>query len=238
VSPRIRTARAVLLALAVAGAPVLQMAGFLTHPELPDSSAGLLELVGRDPAGWFRIHAVASASAALSIVASVALASLVRSRGAVLATVGATLAAIGGGMLAIAFGAEAELVSLAADPSLDRTAMAALLDLQPASPATALLMAGFPFAGIGSLLLAVALLRSRSVPRWMPALVLLGLVASFAAAPGSHVGPFLLAPAVIGYFALARELVRAARRSPVDAGTATAAPATRGSGTPAAVLHA
>ena len=216
---RIRTARAVLLALAVGGAPVLQMSNFLTHPEVPATGAGLLELVARDPGGWFRIHAVAGASAVLSIVAAVALASLVRSRGAVLATVGATLAALGGGMLAIAFGAEAHLVSLAANPSLDRAAMTALVDLEPASPATALLMAGFPVAGIGSLLLAVALLRSRSVPRWMPALVLLGLVASLAASPGSHIGPVLLAPAVIGYLALAREVVRAARRSPVDAGS-------------------
>ncbi len=220
-SPRVRTTRAVLLSLAVAGAPVLQMSGFLTHPEVPATSAELLDLVGRDPGGWFRIHAVAAASAVLSIVAAIALAALVRSRGAVLATIGATLAALGGGMLAIAFGAEAQLASLAADPSLDRGAMTALLDLEPASPAVALLMAGFPAAGIGSLLLAVALLRSRSVPRWMPALVLLGLVASFAASPGSHVGPLLLTPAVVGYLALSREVVRAARRFPADAGTTT-----------------
>ena len=218
-SPRTRTARAVLLALAVGGAPVLQLSNFLTHPEVPATGAGLLELVARDPAGWFRIHAIAGASAVLSIVASVALASLVRQRGAALATLGAALATVGGGMLAIAFGAEAHLASLAADPSLDRTAMSALLDLEPASPATALLMAGFPVAGIGSLLVAVALLRSRAVPRWLPALVILGLVASIFSAPGSHVGPLLLAPAVVGYLGLALEVVRAARRSPADTDT-------------------
>jgi hypothetical protein len=216
-SPRTRTARAVLLAIAVGGAPVLQMSNFLTHPEVPATGAGLLELVARDPGGWFRIHAIAAASAVLSIVSAMALASLVRRRGAVLATVGAALATVGGGMLAIAFGAEAHLASLAADPSLDRAAMSALLDLEPASPATALLMAGFPVSGIGSLLVAVALLRSRAVPRWLPALVLLGLVASIFSAPGSHVGPLLLAPAVVGYLGLAREVVRAARRSPADA---------------------
>ena len=58
------------------------------------------------------------------------LASLVRGRGAALATIGASMSVVGGFLLAFAFAAEAQLMSLAADPSLYAAAMAPLLDLQ------------------------------------------------------------------------------------------------------------
>ncbi|MDQ3151163.1 MAG: hypothetical protein M3R63_05365 [Actinomycetota bacterium] len=56
-------------------------------------------------------------------------------------------------------------------------------------------MAGLSLVGIGQLLLVAGLLRSRTVPWGAPTLV---LVASFAGAPGSLLGPVLLLPAVAG----------------------------------------
>jgi hypothetical protein len=202
------TARRVLLALAVAAAPLLQLAGMLPHPALPEDPAQALAVVAEDAGEWFWIHVVAASSAALSIVAMLTLAGLVRRRGAGLATTGAVLAVLGGAALAIAFGAEAQLWSLAADPSLDRAAMVELVALEHDSPGLALLMAGFPLAGIGSLLVMAGLLRSGTVPRWQPGLVVVGLLASLPAAPGSDLGPLLFAPAVVGQLALALSVLR------------------------------
>jgi hypothetical protein len=208
------TARRALLALAVAAAPLLQLAGMLPHPVMPEDAAQALAVVAEDPGGWFRIHVIAAASAAMSIVAVLALAGLARRRGRGLATTGAVLAVLGGGALAIAFGAEAQLWSLAADPSLDRAAMTELVALEHDSPGLALLMAGIPLAGIGSLLVMAGLLRSGAVPRWQPGLVVVGLLASLAAAPGSSIGPLLFAPAILGHLALAVSVLRVGGREP------------------------
>ncbi|MGH3929726.1 MAG: hypothetical protein ACRDTF_07090, partial [Pseudonocardiaceae bacterium] len=81
--------------------------------------------------------------------------------------------------------------------------------LEPASPGAMLIMIGLPLVGLGQILLAAGLLRSRAVPWWAPTLVLVGLVASFAGGPpGSLLGPILMLPAVVGYFALAMSMIR------------------------------
>lgn len=202
------SARRVLLALAVAAAPLVQLAGMVPHPELGDTAAETVAVVAQDPAQWFRIHVLSAGASVLFVVAALALASLVRGRGAALATTGATLMALGGGCLAIAFGAEAHLLSLAADPSLDRAAMVALAELESDSPAVGLLMTGFPLLGLGTLALMGGLIRSGVVPRWQPVLVVVGTFTSIAAAPGSELGPLLFAPSVAGYLALAASVAR------------------------------
>jgi hypothetical protein len=209
---RVLDLRRVLLALVVAAAPLVQLAGMLPHPVLPDSPAATLELVAQDPAGWFRMHALAASAAALSLVSALALAGLVRGRGAGLATAGAALQVVGCASLVFAFAAEAHLWSLAADPSLDRSALVPLVALEHGSPAMTALMAGFPMLGAGTILLMSALLRSGAVPRWQPALVLVGTLTSVAAAPGSALGPLLFAPSTVGMLALAVSLARAGGR--------------------------
>jgi hypothetical protein len=203
--------RRTLLAAAVAAAPLLQLAGMVPHPVLPDSPAATLELVAQDPDGWFRMHALAASSAALSIVAGLALAGLVRGRGARLATVGASLQVVGAALLVFAFAAEAHLWSLAADPSLDRAAVVPLVALEHDSPAMTGLGVAFPLLGLGTVLLMSGLLRSGVVPRWQPVLVLVGTATSIAAAPGSSLGPLLFAPSVLGMLALAVSVARAGR---------------------------
>ena len=200
--------RRALLALPVALAPVLQIAGMLPHPELPDSAAGSLALVAEDPGAWWRMHLLAASAAFLFALAAAPLASLARDRGSRLAATGAVLLVLGCGALTVAFSAEAHLWSLAADPSLDRDAVVPLVALEEGSPAMALLGAGFPLVGVGTLLLMTGLLRSGRVPRWQPALVLAGTIASLGAAPGSDLGPLLLSPAAVGYVLLAREVLR------------------------------
>jgi hypothetical protein len=203
--------RRALLALVVAVTPLVQLAGMVPHPEVGGSAAETLAIVAQDPGEWFWIHLLAAAAATLSIVSALALASLVRGRGTALATIGASMSVVGGFLLAFAFAAEAQLMSLAADPSLDPVAMAPLLDLQEEGPAMAMLTAGFPLAGIGSLLLMCGLLRGRVVPRWQPALVLFGTFTSIAATPGLAIGPLLFLPSVIGTLFLAVTVGRGPR---------------------------
>jgi hypothetical protein len=211
---RILTTRRVLLAATVAAAPTLQIIGMLWHPAVAEHGADQLAIVATDPGRWSGTHLVAAVASGLYVLAAVALAALVRARGAVLATLGAVLSVAGGITLAIAFGAESHLLSVAADPSLDRTAMAQLAELEHSSPAAALIMTGLPLIGLGQILLAAGLLRSRVIPRWQPALVLIGLVSSLAAAPGSLVGPVLMLPAVVGYVAISVGMARSAPRLP------------------------
>lgn len=205
------TARRLLLAAVVGGASVLQVAGFATHPEVGESAAENLAAVAADPDQWVLTHLLAASAAALSMLSVVVLAALVRRRGVVLTTVGATLAVLGGGLLALAFAAEVHLLPLAADPSLDRSAMTALAELEEGSPLMAVLPPGFALNGLGTLLLSLGLLRSGVVAKWKPALVIVGLLASTAAGPGESVGALLLAPAVLGFLALAVDVARGPR---------------------------
>ncbi len=199
--------RRALLALPVLLAPLLQIAGMLPHPVMPASPAAALEVVAQDPALWWRIHLLAATAALLSVLAAVALASLVRRRGALPATAGAVLVGLGGAALTVAFSAEAHLWSLAGDPSLDQDALVGVVALEESSPAMTLLGLGFPLVGLGTVLLMAGLLRSGQVPWWQPALVLLGTVASLGAPPGSDLGPVLLSPAALGYALLARQVL-------------------------------
>ena len=199
--------RRALLALPVALAPLLQIAGMLPHPVMPSSPAAALEVVAQDPASWWRMHLLAAAAAFLFALAAAPLASLVRGRGVVPATAGAVLLALGAGALTVAFSAEAHLWLLAADPSLDQEPLVALVALEDSSPAMSLLGLGFPLVGLGTVLLMTGLLRSRQVPWWPPALVLLGTIASIGAPPGSDLGPLLLSPAALGHVRLARQVL-------------------------------
>ena len=208
------TARRALLALPVALAPLLQIAGMVPHPVLPDSAAAQLAVVAADPAAWWRMHLLAAGAALMFALAAAPLAGLVRDRGTAAATAGAVLLTAGSAALVVAFSAEAHLWSLAADPSLDRSALVPLVALEAGSPAMALLGAGFPLVGLGTVLLMTGLLRSGRVPWWQPGLVLLGTVASLGAAPGSDLGPVLLSPAAVGYLLLARQVLRLPEHEP------------------------
>jgi hypothetical protein len=144
------TARRALLALPVALAPLLQIAGMLPHPVLPDSrrrDAGPHRgrpraVVAHPPAGRRRRVPVRARRRAL--------AGWCGDRGAAMAAAGAVLLTVGCGALAVAFSAEAHLWSLAADPSLDRSALVPLVALEADSPAMSLLRAGFPLVGLGT----------------------------------------------------------------------------------------
>jgi hypothetical protein len=189
----------------------------------PHVDGELLDVVAADPGTWFLVHLVAAVAAMTYLLGLPALAALPRSKGAVLATAGAVVAAAGSMCLGAAFTAEAHLLPIVAQAGLDREVALALVEADSASTLAGLIEIGLPLAGVGQLLLAVGLLRSRAVAWWKPALVLAGLLSSLAVPPGQVVGAWLMVMAVAGYAALAVDVVRGPR---ADAGTPAAPPGT------------
>jgi hypothetical protein len=127
---------------------------------------------------------------------------VVRARGARLATVGAVVAAIG----AIALGAGDVMITLVvgtlvkSDPGLARSVVGIAEDSG---------LAGLPFQFapalfLGFILLAIAMLRARSVTRWVPILLIVGVVCigAFSTGGGLRAGiatlPFGVAVAALG----------------------------------------
>lgn len=201
-------ARRVLLAAPLVLAPALQTASAATHPRLHGE---ILDVVAADPTTWERIHLFAALAAMLYLVGLPALAALPQRRGALLATVGTLLAVAGSLSLAIGFVAEAHMLPLVAGSGLDRDAALALTEAEGASIAFRLIGVGLPLAGIGQLLLAVGLIRSRVVAWWKPALVVAGLLTSLAVPPGDPLAAVLMGLFVVGYAALTLDVVRGPR---------------------------
>lgn len=202
-------ARRLLLAAAVAVAPALQVAGMASHPHMEGHH--VLDVVGADPQRWLWVHAVAALAAMTYLVALPALAGLPRRSGALLATVGAVVAVAGSVCLAAGFVGEAHMLPIVAGADLERSAAEGLVALEEESLAFRAIGLGLPLAGIGQLLLAVGLLRSRVVAWWKPALVVAGLLASLAVPPGEVLGAWLMGLAVLGYVALAVDVARGPR---------------------------
>lgn len=201
-------ARRALVALPLALAPAMQTASAAVHPHLHGE---ILDVVAADPAAWQRMHLIAALAAMGYLVGLPALAALPRRRGSLLVTVGAVVAVLGSLCLAIGFVAEAHMLPLLAQSGLEREAALALTDAEEASLPFQLIGAGLPLAGIGQLLLAVGLIRSRVVAWWKPALVVAGLLTSLPVPVGNPLAAVLMGMAVVGYAALTVDVVRGPR---------------------------
>lgn len=133
---------------------------------------------------------------------------LVRARGGALATAGGVLSLIAGAAAATGLFMYGAVVSVMTSEGLDQDAMGALQDELSEAPQV------FPAFGIGFiggtlalLLLAGALLRSRAVPVWVPAIMVVAAVAFFLADTGL-LSALAMVPLLVAYAFLARQLVR------------------------------
>jgi len=156
-------------------------------------------------------------------------------RGARWATVGGSLVWLGAAVYGVGVGGWAAVYFYGSDPAaLDPATAGRLID--HANGDTARMLAvpigGALLVALGSLLLAVALWRAATVPRWLPALGALGAVATIVVPPDTAAG--LVGEAVssvttiaIGYYAW--------RRYPVTAELARTPGTTAISGSPTAV---
>ncbi len=141
------------------------------------------ELAPVRDAVWTAILVDAISFAAIGISLSLAVCLLARDRGARLATVGAIVTTLGGvlfAMGAFAFAAFTWYVTdAAALPVAEGTS---LLEYAVANPEHVMLpqLLGFLLYTLGTLILAAAMLRSGSVPKWLPIAIIGTTVAQFA----------------------------------------------------------
>lgn len=208
-APRwLATAGAVLIA-----GPVLFEAGYVLHPDLPqDIGAAVAEAA--DVRTQLAAAKVMVAFGGLLIIALIATwrRHLVPARGRTLATVGLGLAAVGHAWNALSQATHGYLLYWASAPGVDRAAGVAVITEAESSTALVTLPVSFfsiPVLAVGMLLVAVALWRAGTVPRWVPvALVLAGVVG---AAFGT--GPAMLVALALDVAASGTALVFAARRA-------------------------
>jgi len=158
-------------------APVLMFLGYAFHPDLPAGTAAALDDL-TDERGLYIATKLAVAFGSLLFVPLVL---TIRHRafpgqGRGLATVAAVLCTIGficNGLSQTLWG---YLLWFATEPGVDRPAGVAVVDAaQNASmvPTLPVTFASVPVFALGLLLLAIALWRAGTVPRWAPVLIVL-----------------------------------------------------------------
>jgi hypothetical protein len=136
---------------------------------------------------WGAIVVDAVAFAVVGLTLSIVVCGLVRSRGAVWASIGAVLATLGGIALAMGEFGFAAISWYSTEPDAVSVAEGTkLLDYTVDHPEHGMVvqMAGFLLFTVGTILLLVALIRSRSVPLWLPIASLVLIVAQFTPVPG------------------------------------------------------
>ena len=215
-----------LLAAAVVAQPLLVGVNASFHPAMDFTAAGIIDAATADPSRWYVVHLVAAIGALLTTPAVLGLRSLVHDRGRRVANLGVTAGFLAAGVLGIAFGIEASVFRLVAVSGLAEQQGLAVAEAFTAAPeflAVPIGVLAFTLAGV---LLAIALLAARAVPRWQAVLYLVAVLATLGGAPGSAIGPLAFGTTTVAAAFLAKHVV--ARESdvpliPVGAGHPSAA---------------
>lgn len=154
---------------------------------------------------WGAIVIDAVAFAVVGITLSIVVCGFARSRGAVWASIGAVLTTLGGIALAMGeFGFAALSWYSTETDAVPVAEGTKLLDYTVNHPEHGMVvqMAGFLLFTLGSILLIVALIRSRAVPLWLPIASLALIVAQFTPVPG-RVLDFVQVGSMVLFVALA-----------------------------------
>jgi hypothetical protein len=171
--------------VALVAAPLFFLFSGLAVPALKSGDNAQLALIAAHPTGWYLFTLFSIVGSLFLVPAAAALMNATRDGAA-------RSAIIGGGLLQL--GAYVALIDSATQlvywkmgrPVADRAAMASLLHRYENAPAASIIFAVGALALVaGSVLLAVALTRTRIAPLWAGALLPLGMVANIAAFVGS-----------------------------------------------------
>ena len=178
---RIQNLPALTNRIALVAAPLFFLFSGLAVPALESGDAEQLALIGSHPTGWYLFTIFSIGGSLFLVPAAAALMNLTRASAP-------RSAILGGGLLQL--GAYVALIDSATQlvywkmgrPAADRAQMTALLHRYENAPgASAIFMIGAVALVGGSVLLAVALTRSRVAPLWAGTLLPLGMVANIAA---------------------------------------------------------
>jgi MFS family permease len=208
--PRTTRARLVLCAVALGLAPVLLTLAAFIEVSTSDNAARAAVQIEAHRDRFLAGNLLFALGAAALIPGALALASLVRGRGAAWMTTGACMVALGGGSLALALWSFTIVGYIGTEPGVSRIGFVSLLDHGDNSA----LIGSAWILGVGALLgmivAAVGLLRARAVPRWQPMLLIVGPFLTFFGGTGVVDGILSLVLDV-ALIALAAEAIRAAR---------------------------
>lgn len=173
-----RFSRNLAVAGLVAGPLLLALSSFL-DPAWSDDSAGYLEEVAANEGAYIAAGALATIGTLLFIAGMLGVLRLLRRPGIGLGQIAAALLTIGliGLVPTLAFNG----LDVVLTDAENRDAAVAIFDSVEDNGAVAAYWLGFFLLGIvlGSLLLAIALFRSRVVPIWSPLLLIASLVLGF-----------------------------------------------------------
>jgi hypothetical protein len=167
--------------VALVAAPLFFLFSGLAIPALKSSDSDQLALIAAHPTAWYLFTLFSIIGSLFLVPAAGALMTLTREKAP-------RTAIIGGGLLQL--GAFVALIDSATQlvywkmgsPATDRAQMAALLQRYENAPAATLIFTLGALALVaGSVLLAVALTRTRIAPPWAVAMLPLGVVANIAA---------------------------------------------------------
>lgn len=192
----------------VAGS-VLSVAGMSLHVPGDGSAADeeLVRTIEAQSTQWLASHLLLAFGMALFAVGAATAVRIARGRGATLTVLGAATASVGAAFMSLGDIAHGALAYALADRVDDATSLA----IQKAyfyHPAIAVISFGGMLLPLGVVVLGIALLRSRVVPRWAALVLLVSpIVISFGFASGPRMLVLGL-PFIVGTTALARAVAR------------------------------
>ncbi len=204
--PTTRRRRAGVLAGVLAVATVAAIPANFRYPQPANGNEFSYADIAPIRETFWTLQVLLSIEMALAMPAlALAVLLLVRHRGATLATVGATALCVGAACYVVGSAGIATFYYFATDPVLDPTAGATLVEeVSTGWKLYALALPGMLLITIGTVLQAIALWRSRSVPRWLP-IASLGILGMFFIPSSGWAGLLVQAPIVatglgIAYF--------------------------------------
>lgn len=204
--------RRLLVAIGAVGGPLCLALGNLIPPALGGSARQQLTAVHAHLGPYLTGAVLQAAGFALLGALGVCIAMLLPRRGGALATVGAVLTLIGGVVMG-----GAVLTTAFVEAALPASSAAALARIQ-GDPTLGSLFDFALVAAVGGVIGVIALLVGRPVRIWVPLVLLVGLLLSFAG--GGPLGALLTLPVVVATVALAGALVR----TPAASATETRSP--------------
>jgi hypothetical protein len=167
--------------LGLIGAPALTLISSIASPPLRSDEAAQIAQIAAHPARFYVYALLGLLGIMLFVPALVGLAQLAADRHPRLTGAGLTLS-LGGTLVAIGDATTELLIWQTGAPGADRGQMAALLNRYDAAPGSSL---PFTIGGLaliaGVIMLAVALLRARTVPAYAPVGLVLGMVSNIVA---------------------------------------------------------